>query len=295
MTEKRKLLLVINPAAGKSAYEKRLHVLENKLLEAGLKFERFYTEQNGKGKLACILDRDPSITELLVMGGDGTLNYVVNELGDKALPLSIVSSGTGNDSVKSLHGELDFDKQVAIAIHGKISRFDLGICNGRYFINGVGIGFDGQVVKEMLECKRKKRGHFDYLLTVLRNVSGFKEKKLRFSIDGKEFERTILLFTVSNGTTFGGGFVINPFAKPDDGLLDVCILKEISPILRFWHLPKLRTGAHHKLKACEFYRAKQICIKPSSDLVAHLDGEYIGQPPFEITVLKKSLWVRTPA
>ncbi|MDZ7613471.1 MAG: acylglycerol kinase family protein [Flavobacteriaceae bacterium] len=138
--KKRKLLLVINPAAGKSSYKKRLHALENKLYEAGLKYEQFFTEQSGKGKLSYVLDNDPSITELLVLGGDGTLNYVVNELGDKSLPVSIVSNGTGNDSVKSLHGELDFDKQVATAIHGKISLFDLGICNGRYFVNGVGIG-----------------------------------------------------------------------------------------------------------------------------------------------------------
>lgn len=286
---------MINPAAGKSSFEKRLLYLESKLRGAGLKYERFYTEQRGKGKLSGILDMHPSVTDLVVLGGDGTLNYVVNEMGGRALPISIVSNGTGNDSVKSLHGELDFDKQVAIAIHGKISRFDLGICNGRYFVNGVGIGFDGQVVKEMLGRKLKKGGHLDYLLTVLRTVSGFKEKKVGFSIDGMEFERTILLFTISNGTTFGGGFIINPFARTDDGLLDVCILQKISPVMRFWHLPKLRTGAHHKLKASEFYRVKQIFIRPSNDLVAHLDGEYIGQPPFEIAVLKQVLLVRTPA
>lgn len=286
---------MINPAAGKSSYEKSLLILENKLQEAGLKYERFYTEQIGKGKLSGILAMHPSFTDIVVLGGDGTLNYVVNELDGRAFPISIISNGTGNDSVKSLHGELDFDKQVAIAIHGKISKFDLGICNGRYFVNGFGIGFDGQVVKEMLGRNRKKGGHLDYLLTVLRIVSGFKEKKLRFSMDGEEFERTILLLTISNGTTFGGGFVINPFARADDGLLDVCILKEISPLCRFWHLPKLRTGAHHKLKACEFYRAKQISIMPANDLVAHLDGEYIGNSPFEIAVLKKGLLVRTPA
>lgn len=295
MTEKRKLLLVINPAAGKPSWEKRLIKLENKLQDAGLRYERFFTEQNGLGKLAYTLNKDPLFTELLVFGGDGTLNYVVNEMGVRQLPISIVSSGTGNDSVKSLHGILDFDKQVDIAIHGKISKFDLGICNGRYFVNGFGIGFDGQVVKEMLLRKRKKRGHLDYLLTVLRIISGFKEKKLRFSIDGVEFEKNILLLTVSNGTTFGGGFVINPKAIANDGWLDVCLLKEIPAPMRFWHLPKLRTGSHYKLEACEFYRAKKLIIKPAQDLVAHLDGEYLGLPPFVISVMRESLLVRTPA
>ncbi len=295
MTEKRKLLLVINPAAGKPSWEKRLLKLENKLQGARLRYEHFFTEQNGLGKLAYTLNKDPSFKELLVFGGDGTLNYVVNEMGVRQLPISVVSSGTGNDSVKSLHGILDFDKQTDIAIKGKISKFDLGVCNGRYFVNGFGIGFDGQVVEEMLDRKRKNGGHLDYVLTVLRIISSFKEKKLCFSIDEVEFEKNILLLTVSNGTTFGGGFIINPKASTNDGLLDVCLIKEVRPLMRFWHLPKLRTGSHYKLEACEFYRAKRLIIKPAQDLVAHLDGEYIGPPPFEISVVRESLLVRTPA
>jgi YegS/Rv2252/BmrU family lipid kinase len=294
LTEKRNLLLVINPAAGKSSWEKRLLKLENMLQEAGLRYERFFTEKNGRGKLAGTLDNDPSFTDLLVFGGDGTLNYVVNEMAGRQLPISIVSNGTGNDSVKSLHGILDFDKQADIAIQGKISKFDLGICNGRYFVNGFGIGFDGQVVKEMLGRKRKKGGHLDYLLTVLRIIWGFKEKKLLFSIDEVEFEKNILLLTVSNGTTFGGGFVINPNAIANDGWLDLCLLKEIPPVMRFWHLPKLKKGVHHKIKAAEFFKAKKVRIAASNELVAHLDGEEIGCPPFDISIIKEGLLLRTP-
>jgi len=257
-------------------------------------FEQFFTEHKDKGKLSKIVIENPSISEVIVMGGDGTLNYAVNELFSKNIPISIVSNGTGNDSVKSLHGVLDFEKQVEIAIHGKISKFDLGQCNERYFVNGVGIGFDGEVVKEMVERGNKKGSHLDYLLTVLRIIAGFKEKKLRFSMDGKGFEKKILLMTISNGTTFGGGFIINPFAKTNDGLLDVCILNEVNPIMRFWHLPKLKTGAHYKIKESEFHVAKHISIKNSIELVAHLDGEFIGNPPFEISVLKNSLLIRTP-
>ncbi len=295
MAKKRNILIVINPAAGKSSFEKRLHYLEKKLHDAHIDFEQFFTEHNDKGKLLNIINENPSISDVVVMGGDGTLNYVVNELISKNLPLSIVSNGTGNDSVKSLHGVLNFEKQVEIAIHGKISKFDLGLCNGRYFINGVGIGFDGEVVKEMVERGSKKGSHLDYLLTVLRIVAGFKEKKLNFSMDKKPFEKKILLMTISNGTTFGGGFIINPFAKTNDGLLDVCILNEVYPLMRFWHLPKLKTGAHYKIKESEFHVAKHISIEENDQLVAHLDGEYIGHPPFELSIHENSLQIRTPA
>lgn len=295
MIEKRKILLVINPRAGRSSYEARLEYIEKKFRDSSLKFERFFTQKDGAGILARKIQADPQFSELVVLGGDGTLNYAVNELLSKPLPISIVSNGTGNDSVKSLHGEMNFENQVEIAIRGKLSRFDLGICNGKAFINGFGIGFDGQVVKEMIGRINKRGSHLDYLMTVLRIVAGFKEKSLRFTIDGKAFKRTVLLMTISNGTTFGGGFVINPFAKANDGLFDVCILNEISPLKRFWHLPKLKTGAHQKLKESEFLQGKRIHIEASDQLVAHLDGEFIGHPPFDISIVPEGLIIKTPS
>ena len=295
MPEKRNILIVINPAAGRSSYEKRLQLLEDRLKETKADYELFFTEHDDTGKLEKVIDGDSSIDEVFVMGGDGTLNYVVNEIQGSNLPISIVSNGTGNDSVKSIHGELNFERQVDIALNGIVRKFDLGICNGRYFVNGVGIGFDGEVVKEMVERGNKRGTHIDYLLTVLRIVAGFKEKTLHFSMDGNRFQRKILIFTISNGTTFGGGFIINPFARTNDGLLDVCILNEITPIKRFWHLPKLKTGAHHKIKEAEFHLATNISIDATDQLVAHLDGEFIGHPPFEISIEKETLLVRTPA
>lgn len=295
MSEERNILIVINPAAGKSSYEKRLVFLEEKLKEARIDYMQFFTEHGDSGNLKSIIETNPFIDEIFVMGGDGTLNYVVNEIQGMNIPISIVSNGTGNDSVKSIHGVLDFDQQVDIAIHGIVRKFDLGRCDERYFVNGVGIGFDGEVVKEMVERGDKQGSHIDYLLTVLRIVAGFKEQKLQFSMDGQSFEKKILLMTISNGTTFGGGFIINPFAKTNDGLLDVCIINEISSIKRFWHLPKLKTGTHHKMKQSEFHLASELKIEKSDKLVAHLDGEYIGHPPFKISVEKEALLVRTPA
>ena len=294
MAKERKILIVINPASGRSTYGERLRYLNQCLLKSSLKSTEFYTEQEGEGILSAFLEDNPEINEIIVLGGDGTLNYVVNEMLEKQLPISIVSNGTGNDSVKSLHGEKNFKKQVEIAIHGVPKRFDLGLCNGRAFVNGLGIGFDGQVVEKMSARKNKLGSHLDYLLIVLRTVAGFREKELRFSLDGKNFKRKILLMTVSNGTTFGGGFVINPHARSDDGFLDVCVLNEISALARFWHLPKLKTGSHGSLKASEFFKARKVLIDSSNELVAHLDGEFIGHPPFEISILANAIEIRVP-
>jgi YegS/Rv2252/BmrU family lipid kinase len=295
LANKRLILIVINPAAGRSSYKKRLWILEKTLAEANIKHELFFTEADGAGRLKDYLNRNPHFDDLLALGGDGTLNYVVNESFGSGLPVSIVSNGTGNDAVKSIHGILDFEKQLEIAVSGKVKAFDLGICNGRYFVNGVGVGFDGEVVKEMVKRGKKRGRHIDYLLTVLRIIAGFKEKALHFEIDDQFFEKKVLLMTISNGTTFGGGFIINPFAKTNDGLLDVCVLNEIRPIQRFWHLPKLKTGSHYKIKYTDFYQASEIKINETNELVAHLDGEYLGHPPFRISVIKQALRFTVPA
>lgn len=290
----RSILIVINPSSGGSSYKDKLGFLEARLRESGLRHSNFFTEQEGQGKLTRYLELNPRINEIAILGGDGTLNYVVNELQPKPLPLSMVSNGTGNDSVKSLHGEMNFEKQVEIAVEGRLAQFDLGVCNGRAFVNGVGIGFDGQVVQRMLNRKKKRGSHLDYLLTVLKTVAGFQEKELRFNLDGRKEARKILLMTIANGTTFGGGFMINPLASSRDGMLDVCILTEIPPLLRFWHLPKLKTGAHKKMKESEFHKALEVHVEASEELVAHLDGEFIGHPPFEISILPDALTMRVP-
>lgn len=286
---------MINPASGRSSYESKLQYLRNELEKAAISHDCFFTEHEKSWELKALVDSRPDLTEIFVMGGDGTLNMVVNEMKPGRLPLSIVSNGTGNDSVKSLHGIVDFKKQVEIAITGKIKHFDIGLCNDRYFVNGVGIGFDGAVVKEMVERGDKRGRHIDYLLTVLRIVGGFKEKQLRFTLDEKTYAAKVLLMTISNGTTFGGGFIINPYAVTDDGLLNVCLINEIPSLKRFWHLPKLKSGAHTRIKEAEFHTATNIRIEKSTELVAHLDGEYIGHPPFDISIMKQKLPIRVPA
>ncbi len=295
METKRNILIVVNPASGKSTYKSKLNYLQNELSIAKVQYRSFFTEQSHPGVLGKFVKSHPDIDEIIVMGGDGTLNMVVNEIDPGFQPLSIVSNGTGNDSVKSLHGILDFKKQVDIAIHGVTKHFDLGKCNDRYFVNGVGIGFDGEVVKEMFERGNKRGTHFDYLLTVLKILGGFKEKEIQFNLDGLSGQRKVLLITISNGTTFGGGFIINPFAKADDGLLDVCIINEIPAIKRFWHVPKLKSGTHTKIKETEFHRATKISISETNELFAHLDGEYIGCPPFDISIINKALRIKVPS
>jgi diacylglycerol kinase (ATP) len=294
LTNKRKVLIVINPVAGHRSPKKKLRITIGALKESDIDFDLFYTEPDGKDQLIDVINDHPEITDIFVIGGDGTLNYVVNELSGRKIHISILSSGTGNDSVKSLHGTTKFKEQLQIALHGAVKIFDLGKCNNRFFINGVGIGFDGEVVNQMVKKGDKSGNSLDYFVTVMKIISSYKEKTISFQIDGEPHIKKIFLMTVSNGSTFGGNFLINPFAKTDDGLLDICIFKEISVKQRFRHLPKMKKGKHVKLDVTEFYTCKKVTIAPHKEIVAHLDGELIGHPPFDISLAEEKLYLRVP-
>lgn len=294
MANKRNLLIVINPAAGQRHFKKKLSKIHEALKQNDIDYSHFYTEKNGTGKLTSWIEQHEEITDIIVIGGDGTINYLVNELSGREIPISIISSGTGNDSVKSLHGTTKFKKQLEIALHGQVKTFDLGKCNKTLFVNGVGIGFDGEVVNQMVKKGGKSGNHFDYLITVLKIISSYKEKTIKFDIDGASFNKKVFLLTVSNGSTFGGNFLINPFAKTDDGLLDICIFNEISVSQRFRHLPKLKKGKHVKLDFTEFHTCKKVHIDTNNEVMAHLDGELIGHPPFNIKLAEEKLFLRIP-
>ena len=294
MTKHRHVLIIVNPEAGKRNSGKKLIPIEKALGKKNIGFKYFFTKKDGKGLLRNELTDHPEITDLFVAGGDGTLNYVVNEMEGRKIPVSIISLGTGNDSVKSLHGVTDFQEQLDIALNGQIKVYDLGICNDRLFVNGTGIGFDGEVVNYMEKKGYKSGNSLTYFMAVLKIIAGYREKTMRFEIDGQPFEKKLFLMTVSNGTTFGGNFLINPFAKTDDGLLDICMISEISVMQRFRHLPKMKKGKHVKLDFTEFRTCRHVYVHAHDEIVAHLDGELIGHPPFDIRLAKEKLFLRVP-
>ena len=235
---------------------------------------------------------DDSCSDLVIVGGDGTINEVVNGI-PIPIPISIIPGGTGNDFVKNVSlGKTD-QEVFQTATYGRVAAIDLGKCNDRYFVNGVGIGFDGQIVEDMI-AKRVPilRGHAAYYYHVLRILGSYRERPFNFSIDGEKHVNDLILLTVGNGTTFGGGFKLMPRAKIDDGLLEGCEIGKVSPFRRFVNIHRLSKGTHGVLKEVEFYQCKKITIEKNLMLFAHMDGERLGQPPFEISIAPKKLLLR---
>ena len=173
--EKRSFLLVANPVSGSGSGIKIAERVGGELRQHH-PVDIFYTkgEQHIKDNL---LQQTQDHSDIVIVGGDGTIHQVVNALGaHQPATLSLIPAGTGNDFAKVLDLGKGIDEQINSSLHGKVRELDLGVCNERLFVNGVGIGFDGQIVYEMLHKKTWLKGHAAYYYHVLRILVGYKER-----------------------------------------------------------------------------------------------------------------------
>lgn len=288
----RKIFVIWNPFAGGKAL-KICKRLSETLNERQIDYQVFDTNQSKSATKTIEEFLDTSFTDLIIIGGDGTINESVNGL-KYDIPVSILPAGTGDDFIKNVSIGKTLDEQIETAIYGGVKRIDLGQCNDRKFVNGVGIGFDGQIVEDMASKRVPLlTGYAAYYYHVLRILGGYRERTFKYQIDDQSYQKELILLTIGNGTTFGGGFKLMPGAKVDDGLLEICEIGKVSGLRRFLNVTKLSSGTHGSLKEVHFHKAKSIRIETNNQLFAHIDGEQMGIPPFEIKVLPDALRLRS--
>ena len=177
--EKKKYFILVNPVAGNGTFLNRIEKIKDEFAYHNVSYEIHFTEKNQKADSLVHKHFDEKIhSDLLIIGGDGTINEAINGLKTTKIPISIISVGTGNDTIKHIQSQTDFSSQLNTVFNGRIINIDAGICNGRLFLNGVGIGFDGKVVERMVEKGKKFQGYLAYMSEVLRILLTYKEKRV---------------------------------------------------------------------------------------------------------------------
>jgi len=274
---KKYIAIVCNPKSGKGKPLKVLAQFENFLSQHGFLYQTFIHHMpkhlNG-------------FTDLVILGGDGTVNYVINHFKDITIPIGVIASGTGNDIALSMHNKRNLNQQFEAVIFGKEQLIDAGICNHKLFLNGVGIGFDGWIVKRLL-AKRLFTGKAAYYSTVLTLLAFYKESKVSIWVDDIAFESSLFMLSAANFQTYGGGFKVAPNAMADDGLLDMITISKLTVWKRLKYLPVIEKGRHlnANLPFVQFHHSKKINLKAQKMLHAHLDGEHMEAHEFNIEIL----------
>ena len=269
------LTIFVNPNAGKGKALKIAAVLEISLAEKQIPFT-VYTQSWPDNLAQC--------SEAWVVGGDGTLNYFINKYKSVNIPLAIFKGGTGDDFAWQLYGTVSLQQQIEIVLASKGKQVDAGICNGKIFVNTVGIGFDGNVLKSM-GMIRKLGHHLGYLLIVIKKIFSFREFEYKIEVNGHRLDNKYLLVNIANARSTGGGFMVSPAAKIDDGHLDLVLCKPLSVFKRLLFLPKIEKGKHLFLPFIIHEKVKTVTISCDTEKYAQLDGELIGAQQFHIKIL----------
>ena len=277
------LWVILNPAAGRGSAEARLEEALPVFEKIGLKLEVLRTEGPGHAtELACELSgRGARI--VVAAGGDGTLHEVAQALVGTETALGILPVGSGNDYARALGIPTDPRKAVEILAQGRTKLADVGAAQGRYYLNSLGMGIDGQIAHDYATY-RFLRGELGYLLATVFEALRFRPVTMEVEAEGWRFSGPLLAVAAMNGPWAGGGFCLAPGAKPDDGALDLTLLGHYPRLVRLAVLPKTRDGSYLRLKRTWLRRTAKIRIRAEHPLYVHMDGELLPERISELEV-----------
>ena len=277
-------LVIVNPIAGRGAGERVIPRIVRLLREHGLSFDLVRTERPWH---AAELARQAVVSgyrTVVAVGGDGTSNEVLNglmaarEAGEGEAAMGVLCVGTGNDFAYGMGIPLDLEEGCAALARGRTRRVDVGHARGfRYFGNGIGIGFDA-AVNVVASRLRRLRGFLVYLIAVLRTLLFYYRAPLtRVELDDQTLEQPALMISVMNGRRMGGGFLMTPFSRPDDGLFDLCIGRKMSQLEMLSFVPRFMKGTQVGDPRVTMARSRRVRVTVRDGTqVVHADGETLA-------------------
>jgi diacylglycerol kinase (ATP) len=292
-----RLGLVVNPTAGKGKAHATAPTIESALRAAGHDLVQLSADSYQQAlKNAKDAIKARRIDGLIVAGGDGMAHLAANVCAETAVPFGLLPVGTGNDSARALGMPLGNLSEALTHLVERLSAprtidvMRVSSSAGEFYSCGsVSAGFDA-LVNQRANSWVFPKGPSRYQLAMVAELANFKPIRYRLLVDGQKREFKAMLCAVANAASFGGGMLIAPEAKVDDGELDLFIVHEISRPELIRVFPKVYTGAHVTHPAVELVRAKSIHLE-AAQMPAFADGEAVGHAPLSITVVPGGLRV----
>lgn len=304
ITEKETWFAIVNPNAGNGKGKKDWVRITDLLNKYGITFAARFTEKKGQAiEFAQELIAD-GYRKIISVGGDGTLNEIVNGIFLQSVchanevTLSMIPVGTGNDWGRMFNIPLVYDGSVKVISDGRTMLHDIGLVkyfNGtmedkRYFLNIAGLGFESVVVRKTNYKKdRGKSNKAIYFWNLLSSLIAYRNTDAEITIDGKTYRARIFSLNVGNGRYCGGGMRQTPDALPDDGMLDITVIKEMGRIEIIRNLKLLYDGTILSHPKVDGFRSTNLKVSSGSVLYLEADGESLGHTPAEFSIIPQAL------
>ena len=286
------LYIIANETSGSGTGAAVFARVRDLLSEMHIPFRADVTQAPGHATELASRAVESGETEIVCLGGDGTISEVVNGLAGRFVTLYFVPCGTGNDFVKVLSLPKDPVEAFRLQLSGTLRRIDVGKLNDRYFINVSGSGFDVEVLRQAARFKRLGKGILPYLMGIFAALRSFRALPVEITVDGKTETKEVTIFSVGNGCWIGGGMKAVPHAVPDDGLFDVVIADKFSRGKILKMLSKFIPGKHTTLPGIQEFRCGAITFR-CPGMVLDVDGELIPMDEARYEILPGALSVRT--
>jgi diacylglycerol kinase (ATP) len=291
-----KVLLFYNPYSGNGLFKNSLDLIIGRYQQAGLQvipvrssrdmgIERFMDTMN-----------EAEYRQIVVAGGDGTINICVNAMirNNLHLPLAIFPVGTANDFAYYFHLPTEVEEMIEVALHGDVRTADVGLCNDRCFINVAALGALVDVSQKTDPDLKNTLGLLSYYLRALGELTSLKPLPVRLITPEETREEEIYFMVVMNGKAAGGFKKISPQADINDGLFDVVVFRKM-PFMEFGPmLFSVLQGNHPNNRNVVTFQTDRLRIESEVEITTDVDGEK-GEPlPLDFSMLHKRLRICTP-
>ena len=280
--------VIVNPASGRGAAERLIPTIEAELSQGDAPFTILRTEAPGHGvELAREMARS-GVARVLSVGGDGTIHEGAKGLRDAGAtppPVAVLPVGTGNDFFRMVGAPDAPEEALEVLLHGRPRPFDVGVARfegrERIFVNLLGLGVDVETLRQR-ERFRRLKGRAQYLAALLASLARYEPYAITLELDDGEetIEEAMHLCAITVGPSVGGGFLVNPSATPDDGLLDLCLVRALSYLEILRVLPRVIRGRHEGMEQVRLRRLRSLSVErdDGEPFPFQLDGDLVPMP-----------------
>jgi diacylglycerol kinase (ATP) len=299
---KRKIVFLVNPVSGTKNKAKLIAHIASRCDSEKVAYR--IMETNPKGDCSSLLGliANENVTDVVVCGGDGTINYAASALRESPVNIGIIPMGSGNGLAYAAGIPMDADKALTVILEGFAVKVDGFLINGRFSCMLCGLGFDAQVAHDF--SLQKKRGLSTYIKQTLLNFVSAPVYPFVITDGNTEIKTDAFFISIANSNQFGNNFRIAPRASLTDGLLDIVIVNKMSKIKMLYAIVlQLRLGqvvpvAEKKFHAKDihYFQTKNLIIENPALAPFHVDGDPCNTAKrFEIRILENAFSLLQPA
>jgi len=297
------VVFLVNPASDNGKTGKRWPELAHRAEQLGLAGEALFSERPGHLIELARGAVDGGAKLVVAVGGDGTLNEVVNGIAQRDVDLATIPLGTGMDFVRTYGIPTKFDDAVRVALTGTPRTIDAGRVQyrtwagdpaERWFANVGSVGMSGAVAQRANGMSKALGGKITFLYALTRVFFEWDNTEVTVRFDGGERQGRMHDVIVANGKWHGGGMKLAPDAEPDDGSFDVVLIGDVSKVDFLTTAPKIYKGRHVYHPKVEVLRSTRVEVDAPVTLPIELEGEQVGTTPVTFEVVPGALRVRTP-